>query len=188
MERCGWVTEDPLYRDYHDREWGVPSRGGRDLWEQLTLEGFQSGLSWLTILRKREGFRDAFAGFEPTIVARWGEAEIARLQTDARIVRHRGKIEATILNARAWLEIEAAGGFSAFVWDAVDGTPIQGRRATLADIPARTPASASLSKRLKSAGFRFCGPTTTYAFMQAAGLVNDHVATCHRHAPVAAMG
>jgi DNA-3-methyladenine glycosylase I len=188
MDRCGWVTDDPLYRAYHDLEWGVPQRHPRALWEQLTLEGFQAGLSWLTILRKRTGFRAAFAGFDPEIVARWGEADIARLLADPGIVRHRGKIEATIGNARAWLDLEARDGFAPFVWDTVDGTPVQNRRADLAQVPAQTPASAALSKRLKWAGFRFCGPTTTYAFMQAAGLVNDHVVTCHRHDPVAAMG
>ena len=186
MERCGWVSDDPLYRAYHDAEWGVPERDGRALFEQLTLEGFQAGLSWITILRKREGFRVAFAGFDPAVIAGWGEAEVARLLADPGIVRHRGKIEAAIGNARAYLAM--GDGFAEFVWGFVDGMPVQGRRATLADVPARTPASASMSKALKRAGFRFCGPTTCYAFMQAAGLVNDHVVTCGCHDRVAAMG
>jgi DNA-3-methyladenine glycosylase I len=187
MERCGWVTEDALYRAYHDDEWGVPQRDGRALWEQLTLEGFQAGLSWLTILKKREGFRAAFAGFEPWVVAGWGEAEVARLLADPGIVRHRGKVDATIGNARAWCEMGGAAAFSGFVWDFVDGVPVQGRRVSLAEVPAVTAVSTALSKGLKARGFRFCGPTTAYAFMQAAGLVNDHVAECHRHDAVAAM-
>ncbi|MEM7488213.1 MAG: DNA-3-methyladenine glycosylase I [Pseudomonadota bacterium] len=188
MERCGWVGDDPLYLAYHDTEWGVPERDGRALWEQLTLEGFQAGLSWITILRKREGFRAAFAGFDPEVVAHWGEAEVTRLLVDPGIVRHRGKIEATISNARAFLDIEAKGGFAFLVWDFVDGRPVQGRRADLSEVPAQTPVSKAMSKHLKAEGFRFCGPTTCYAFMQAAGLVNDHVTTCGCHDRVAALG
>lgn len=184
MERCGWVTDDPLYQAYHDTEWGVPELDARALWEKLCLEGFQAGLSWITILRKRETFRAAFAGFDPEVVAGWGEAEVARLLRDSGIIRHRGKIEATIGNARAFLAIEARQGFDRFLWDHVDGTPRQPRPATLAEVPAQTPLSVQMSKGLKAAGFKFCGPTTTYAFLQAAGLVNDHVATCHRHDPV----
>ena len=188
MQRCGWVGADPLYRAYHDDEWGVPERDPRALWEQLQLEGFQAGLSWITILRKRETFRAAFAGFAPEVVAGWGEREVERLLADPGVVRHRGKIEATIGNARAFLAMEEGPGFATFLWDHVDGRPVQNEYATLADLPAHTPLSVAMSKALKRHGFRFCGPTTCYAFMQASGMVNDHVATCHRHAPVAAMG
>ncbi|MCK0167604.1 DNA-3-methyladenine glycosylase I [Jannaschia sp. S6380] len=187
MERCGWVGDDPLYRDYHDTEWGVPERDPRALWEQLMLEGFQAGLSWITILRKRDAFRAGFAGFDPEVVAGWDEREVQRLLSDPEIVRHRGKIEATIGNARAFLAMEAEGGFSRFVWDHVDGVPQQGARASLAEVPAQTPVSLAMSKGLKRAGFRFCGPTTCYAFMQAAGLVNDHELRCACHDRVAAM-
>ncbi|MEM8851630.1 MAG: DNA-3-methyladenine glycosylase I [Pseudomonadota bacterium] len=188
MERCGWVGADPLYEAYHDEEWGVPEWDGRALWEQMILEGFQAGLSWITILRKRDGFRDAFAGFDPAVIAGWGEAEVTRLLADPGIVRHRGKIEATISNARVFLEVEAAGGFSDLIWSFVDGVPVQGRRRDLSEVPAETPVSKAMSKRLKAEGFRFCGPTTCYAFMQAAGLVNDHVVTCHCHDRVMALG
>ena len=181
-ERCAWVGSEPAYIAYHDTEWGVPQRDGRALFEMLSLEGFQAGLSWITILRKREGFRAAFDGFDPARVARYGEADVTRLVGDARIVRHRGKIEATIGNARAWLEIEARGGFAAFIWDHVDGAPVQNRFASMAEVPAETELSRRLSRALKGAGFRFCGPTTVYAFCQAAGLVNDHVTGCFRHA------
>ncbi|CTQ48613.1 DNA-3-methyladenine glycosylase I [Jannaschia donghaensis] len=187
MERCGWVGDDPLYVAYHDTEWGVPQRDPRALWEQLMLEGFQAGLSWITILRKRENFRTAFANFDPEIIARWGAPEVQRLLGDAGIIRHRGKIEATIGNARAFLDMRDGPGFDAFIWDRVDGTPQHNRPATLADVPAQTPLSVGLSKDLKKAGFRFCGPTTVYAFLQAAGVVNDHVVTCHRHDAVAQM-
>lgn len=181
MERCGWCGADPIYIAYHDTEWGVPEYDGRALWEKLVLDGFQAGLSWITILKKREAFRHAFAGFAPNIVAEWGEPEIARLLADPGIVRHRGKIEATIRGARAWQQIEAREGFSAFLWRYVDGTPLQPKPQTLADVPAQTPLSAQISKDLKKAGFGFCGPTITYAFMQATGMVNDHVVTCPCH-------
>lgn len=188
LERCGWVGDDPLYEAYHDREWGVPMRDGGALWEQLSLEAFQAGLSWITILRKREGFRAAFADFAPEAVARFGADDVARLMADPGIVRHRGKIEATIGNARAFLTLEAGAGFAAFLWAFVDGVPVQGARAILGDVPARTVASTAMSNALRAQGFRFCGPTTCYAFMQAAGLVNDHLTCCHRHDAVAAMG
>ena len=188
-ERCTWCGTDPLYVAYHDTEWGVPERDPRALWEKLVLDGFQAGLSWITILRKREAFRAAFAGFDPETVARWGEADVLRCLADPGIVRHRGKIEATIGNARAFLRIEEAGpGFAAYCWDTVDGAPLQPRRATMADVPAATPESEVLSKRLRKDGFRFCGPTIVYAWMQACGLVNDHVVTCPRHAAVATLG
>jgi DNA-3-methyladenine glycosylase I len=188
LVRCGWCGEDPLYVAYHDREWGVPERDSRALWEKLVLDGFQAGLSWLTILKKRENFRAAFAGFQPEEIAGWGEAEVARLLADPGIVRHRGKIEAAIGNARAWIALEEAGGFDRFVWDRVDGRPVQNRFATLAEVPAETPLSRALSKDLKAAGFRFCGPTIVYAWLQACGVVNDHVTGCFRHDEVARLG
>jgi DNA-3-methyladenine glycosylase I len=187
-ERCGWCGIDPLYVAYHDTEWGVPERDPRALWEKLVLDGFQAGLAWITILRKREGFRRAFAGFEPEAIAGWGEAEVDRLLADPGIVRHRGKIEATIGNARAFLAIEAREGFVPFLWKHVEGVPLQNRFATLAEVPAETPVSRAMSRDLSRAGFRFCGPTIVYAFMQATGMVNDHLVTCPRHAAVAAMG
>lgn len=188
MKRCGWAGDDPLYITYHDTEWGVPERDSRALWEVLVLEGFQAGLSWITVLRKRENFRAAFAGFDPEAIAGWGEAEVARLLDDPGIIRHRGKIAATIGNARAWQEVEAEQGFARYIWDFVDGRPVQNRFATLAEVPADTDISRKLSKDLKRRGFRFCGPTITYAFMQAAGLVNDHLVTCPCHAEVAGLG
>jgi DNA-3-methyladenine glycosylase I len=174
--RC-WPATDPLYIAYHDEEWGRPVRDERGLYERLCLEGFQSGLSWLTILRKRENFRLAFAGFEPDAVARFGEREVKRLLADAGIVRHRGKIEATIANARGVLELREAGTpLQELVWSFAPGgysTP-----QTTADWFAQTAESQALSKRLKAAGFRFVGPTTVWAAMQACGIVNDHLATC----------
>lgn len=186
--RCGWCGEDPLYVAYHDTEWGVPERDGRALWEKLVLDGFQAGLAWITILRKREAFRVAFDGFDPEVIAGWGDAEVARLLSDPGIVRHRGKIEATIGNARAFIEIEARQGFADFVWGHVDGVPLQNAWETLGDVPASTALSTRLSKELYKRGFRFCGPTIVYAWMQATGVVNDHLTGCPRHAEVAAMG
>ncbi|MDA0186286.1 MAG: DNA-3-methyladenine glycosylase I [Proteobacteria bacterium] len=180
--RCTWCGNDPLYVAYHDTEWGVPERDGRALWEKLVLDGFQAGLSWITILRKREAFRAAFAGFHPEVIARWGEDDIARLLTDPGIVRHRGKIEATIGNARAYLAIEEKTGFAPFIWRYVDDVPLQNTWADQASVPAQTALSQALSKDLGRAGFRFCGPTITYAWMQATGIVNDHLTSCHRHA------
>jgi len=188
MERCGWVGADPLYEAYHDTEWGVPEHDSRALWEKLVLDGFQAGLSWLTILRKRDNFRTAFEGFDPRVIARWDEAEVARLLADPGIIRHRGKIEATIGNARAWHRIEAEQGFDRYLWDRVNGVPIQNRWRTLAEVPAQTDLSAEISKDLKKRGFKFCGPTIVYAFMQAVGMVNDHVVSCPCHVPVAKMG
>ena len=180
MERCGWAGPEQIYLDYHDTEWGVPERDSRALWEKLVLDGFQAGLSWITILKKRDNFRAAFAGFDPDVIAGWGEAEVARLLEDPGIVRHRGKIEATIGNARAWQRIEAERGFDRFLWDHVAGRPIQNRWTGPAEVPARTALSERISKQLKQAGFRFCGPTIVYAFMQAVGMVNDHERHCPR--------
>lgn len=177
--RCPWCGTDPLYVAYHDLEWGRPIYDPRALWEALCLESFQAGLSWITILRRREGFRAAFAGFDPQIVAGWDEADVARLLQDAGIIRHRGKIAATILGAQIYLKIEADIGFADFLWSHVGGKPLQSRRH--ADLPAHIPQAVALSKSLKSAGFKFCGPTTTYAFMQAVGMVNDHMITCHAY-------
>jgi DNA-3-methyladenine glycosylase I len=180
--RCPWCGSDPLYVAYHDDEWGVPERDPRALWELLILEGFQSGLSWITILRKRENFRRAFDGFDPAKVAQYDTDDVDRLLADAGIVRHRGKIEGAIASARAYMEIEAQTGFADFVWGFVGGTTVQTGLVSMKDSVASTPASTALSKALKKAGFAFCGPTTVYAFMQAAGLVNDHLTSCHRHA------
>jgi DNA-3-methyladenine glycosylase I len=188
MERCGWVGADALYEAYHDHEWGVPEYDSRALWEKLILDGFQAGLSWITILRKRENFREAFQGFDPHVIAGWGEAEITRLLTNPGIIRHRGKIEATIGNARAWQAIEAEQGFDRYLWDHVGGRPIQTRWQTLAEVPAQTDLSVKISKDLKKRGFKFCGPTIVYAFMQAVGMVNDHLVTCPCHERVARLG
>lgn len=184
--RCSWCGTDPLYVAYHDEEWGVPEHDPRALWEKLVLDGFQAGLSWITILRKRDTFRTAFAGFNPEVVAGWGEAEVLRLLADPGIVRHRGKIEATILGARAFLKVEAREGFSPFLWQFVGGQPLQNRPASMAAVPTETAESRAMSKALKAEGFKFCGPTITYAFMQATGMVNDHLAGCPCGAGVAA--
>ena len=183
--RCDWCGDDPLYISYHDEEWGVPEYDSRALWEKLVLDGFQAGLSWITILRKRDSFREAFRGFEPAEIARWGDAEVGKLLENPGIIRHRGKIEATIGNARAWLEIEKRGGFSEFLWNFVDGRPLQNHFNSMKEVPAHTPVSTAMSKELKAAGFKFCGPTIVYAFMQASGLVNDHMISCPRHGEVA---
>jgi len=179
MIRCAWVPlDDPLYVAYHDEEWGVPQRDERRLFELLNLEGAQAGLSWATILHKREGYRKAFAGWEIEAVARFGERDVERLLGDAGIVRHRGKIEATIGNARAALALDVPLG--ELLWSFVDGETRVNDFRTVAEIPAQTPESAAMSKELKRRGFRFTGPTTCYAFMQAAGLVDDHTADCFR--------
>ncbi len=180
-DRCGWVGVEPIYIDYHDEEWGVPEWDSRALWEKLILDGFQAGLSWITILKKRENFRAAFEGFHPEVIANWGEAEVARLLTNEGIIRHRGKIEATITNAQAYLKID---DFSAYCWSFVGDAPIQNQWTTLAEVPAATDISTAFSKDLKKRGFKFCGPTIVYAWMQACGLVNDHLLSCPRHDPV----
>ncbi len=176
--RCGWCGTDPLYVAYHDTEWGRPETCGRALWEKLVLDGFQAGLAWITILRKREAFRAAFEGFEPDRIAGWGEAEVTRLLGNPGIVRSRAKIEATIGNARAYQRIEAREGFSDFLWGFVGGRVLQRRPETMADVPTETAESRAMSKALKAEGFKFCGPVIVYAFMQASGLVNDHLAGC----------
>ena len=176
--RCSWCGEDPLYVAYHDDEWGRPDVDSRALWEKLILDGFQAGLAWITILRKRPAFRAAFDGFDPEKVARYGEADIRRLLGDAGIVRHRGKIEATIGNAQAFLKIEEREGFDRFLWQFYDFRPYQNAVATMAEVPAATDISKQMSKALKAEGFRFCGPTIVYAFAQACGLVNDHLEGC----------
>ena len=187
-DRCPWCGTDPLYVAYHDAEWGVPERDPRALWEKLILEGFQAGLSWITILKKRDNFRTAFAGFDPATIASWGEGDVARLMADPGIVRHRGKIEGTIRSARAFLAVEEREGFAPYLWQHVGGRPLQTTPRSMADIPAETPVSQAISKQLKADGFTFCGPTITYAFLQAAGLVNDHLVTCPANARVRAMG
>ena len=180
--RCPWPGEDPLYIAYHDEEWGVPEYDDRALFEKLTLDGFQAGLSWITILRKREAFRAAFDGFEPQKIARYTPKRVEKLLGNAGIIRHRGKIEATISNAQAYLEImERDGGFSDFLWSFVGGEPQVNRFKRISDVPAETEMSRKMSKALKQEGFRFCGPTIVYAFAQAVGMVNDHLVTCPRH-------
>ena len=179
--RCTWPGSDPLYVAYHDEEWGVPEFDDRALFEKLILDGFQAGLSWITILRKRDTFRAAFDGFEPEAIVRYDEAKIESLMADPGIVRNRAKIVATIGNARGWLEIMGDQGFSNYLWDFVDGRPVQNRFATMADLPAETAISKAISKDLKARGFRFVGPTIVYAFMQAVGMVNDHMVPCFRH-------
>jgi DNA-3-methyladenine glycosylase I len=185
--RCQWVPEaDPLYVAYHDEEWGLPSHDDRHLFELLVLEGAQAGLSWSTILKKRQGYQNAFAGFDAERVARFGRADVERLMQDASIVRNRAKIEAAIANARATLAVrEEHGSLDGYLWGFVGGAPIRNSWRTLAEIPAETPESKTMSKELKRRGFRFVGPTICYAFMQAAGLVNDHVVDCFRYDEVA---
>jgi DNA-3-methyladenine glycosylase I len=184
LVRCSWAgISDLEYQRYHDEEWGVPKAEDRALFEKLVLEGFQSGLSWLTILKKREHFRKAFDSFDPERIARYGERDKARLMADAGIVRNRLKIESTIDNARAYLDLVERQSLASYVWGFIDGKPIVNRRRSMAEVPAQTPVSAVISKGLKSKGFRFVGPTTIYAFMQATGMVNDHLAACHRHDP-----
>ena len=184
---CAWAGDDPLMRRYHDEEWGVPVHDDRRLFEFLTLEGAQAGLSWSTILRKRENYREAFAGFDPARVARFDSRRRASLMTNAGIVRNRLKIESTVSNARAFLKVRKEfGSFDDYVWRFVDGKPIQGRRRALRAIPARTPESDALSADLRKRGFRFVGSTIMYAFMQAVGMVNDHEVSCFRHKEIKA--
>jgi DNA-3-methyladenine glycosylase I len=182
LYRCPWPRQDPLYVAYHDEEWGVPEHDDRALYEKLVLDGFQAGLSWITILRKRDNFRRAFDGFAPEIIAGYGKRKVTALMNDAGIVRNRAKIEGAILSARAYLAIMEKGpGFSALLWDFVDGKPQVNRRRGTAEVPAETPLSRAISKELAARGFKFVGPTILYAFMQAVGIVNDHLVKCYCH-------
>lgn len=188
LTRCAWVGNDPLYRAYHDNEWGVPVHDDNRLFEFLTLEGAQAGLSWLTILRKRSGYRDAFAGFDPEAVARFDEAKVAALLANPGIVRNRLKVASTITNARAFLAVrQEFGSFDAYQWRFVDGKPIRNVWKTIGEVPASTPVSDAMSRDLKQRGFRFVGSTICYAHMQAVGMVNDHTLDCFRWREIAEM-
>jgi len=176
--RCTWCGTDPVYVAYHDIEWGVPEYDSRALFEKLQLDGFQAGLSWITILRKREAFRKAFDNFDPVKMARYKPAKLERLMNDTGIVRNRLKIEASVSNAQAYL---AMPDFSTYLWNFLDGRPLQNKLRSMKDVPAMTPLAEKISKDMKKRGFRFVGPTIVYAFMQACGLVNDHMIDCHRH-------
>ena len=179
---CDWCLGDPLYRDYHDREWGMPLFDERRLFEFLILEGAQAGLAWITVLRKREAYRHALDDFDPAKMARYGEQDRDRLLTNPGIIRNRLKIDSALRNARAYMTMREAGEkFSDFLWQFVDGRPIQNRWRSLAEVPASTPESEAMSKALKQKGFNFVGPTICYAFMQATGMVNDHLVSCYRH-------
>ena len=187
--RCPWCGDDALYVAYHDREWGVPVHDDTTLFEFLILESAQAGLSWITILRKREGYRAAYSGFDPEVVARFGPERVDEMLADPGIVRNRAKVEASIRNAQAFLAVqEDCGSFASYVWSFVDGRPIQHRWRRMAEVPAIGPVAGDLSKDLRQRGFRFLGPTTVYAHMQATGMVNDHLVGCFRHAQVAAVG
>jgi DNA-3-methyladenine glycosylase I len=185
--RCAWANpKEPIYVAYHDEEWGVPEYDPAALWGKLVLDGFQAGLSWITILKKREAFRAAFAGFDPDRVARFGAADRARLLADAGIIRSAAKIDAAIEGAKLFLGMREAGeDFSAFLWAFVGGRPIQNAWTSIGAVPAQTPEAQAMAKALKAKGFKFCGPVIVYAFMQAVGMVNDHVTSCPRHAAVA---
>jgi DNA-3-methyladenine glycosylase I len=186
LKRCPWPKEDPLYLAYHDEEWGVPEYDDRALYEKLVLDGFQAGLSWITILRKRENFRRAFDNFNPEKIARYPNRKIESLMKDAGIIRNRAKIEGAVRSARAYLQIMESGqGFSVLLWDFLDGKPKQNRFKSIKQVPAETEISRKMSKELIARGFKFVGPTIVYAFMQAVGMVNDHLVGCHRHAACA---
>jgi DNA-3-methyladenine glycosylase I len=190
LHRCGWrgMAGDPLYEAYHDTEWGAPEYDSRALWEKLVLDGFQAGLAWITILRKREAFRAAFDNFDPEKVARYGEVERARLMADPGIVRSNAKIDAAIGSAKIYLEMRERGeDFAEFCWGFVNGKPIQNGWSEVGQVPAQTPLAAEISKALKAKGYKFVGPVIVYAWMQATGLVNDHLTCCFRHEPVKAM-
>jgi DNA-3-methyladenine glycosylase I len=188
LQRCPWPKDDPLYVAYHDEEWGVPEYDDRALYEKLVLDGFQAGLSWITILRKRENFRRAFDNFEPEKIARYTPKRVEKLMQDAGIVRNRQKIEGAVLSAKAWLDImEKTDGFSPLLWDFLDGKPKVNKFRSPSQVPAETPVSKAMSKELAARGFKFVGPTIVYAFMQAVGMVNDHLVTCCRHEPLADM-
>ena len=183
-ERCPWPGNDALYIKYHDTEWGVPEHNSKMLWEKLTLEGFQAGLSWITILKKRESFRKAFDDFQPEIVATYDEQKITTLLQNKDIIRHRGKIEATVQNAKKFLDIEKDQGFNNFLWKYTNHQTLQSRVQSQSEIPNSTNLSEQISKDLKKLGYRYCGPTIVYAFMEAAGLVNNHMINCPRHTEV----
>jgi DNA-3-methyladenine glycosylase I len=185
LHRCPWPGTDPLYVAYHDEEWGAPEWDDRALFEKLILDGFQAGLSWITILRKRETFRLAFDGFQPEKIARYDERKFAKLMADPGIVRNRAKIAAAPALARVWLDLQEKGGFARHLWGFVDGRPLAKPRKSLADVPAQSPQAEALSKDLKQRGAKFVGPTIVYAFMQAVGMVNDHLSECHRCAACA---
>lgn len=187
--RCGWSVKEPIYIGYHDEEWGVPEYDPRALYEKLVLDGFQAGLSWITILKKRENFRAAFDNFDPQKIARYGKRDVNRLMQNAGIIRSGSKIEATIRGAQLWLDIEEKepGGFTELIWKHVGGAPKVNSYKTLKQVPAKTKMSEGLAKELKGRGFNFCGPVIVYAFAQAVGMVNDHIVSCHRHAPCAAI-
>jgi DNA-3-methyladenine glycosylase I len=186
LQRCPWPKQDPLYVAYHDEEWGVPEYDDRALYEKLVLDGFQAGLSWITILRKRENFRRAFDDFDPEKIARYPKRKVEQLMGDAGIVRNRAKIEGAVGSARAFIKIMESGpGFSALLWDFVDGRPKVNRFSSTKRVPAETELSRKMSKELIGRGFKFVGPTIVYAFMQAVGIVNDHLVTCHRRAACA---
>ena len=187
--RCGWSVKEPIYIAYHDEEWGVPEYDPRALYEKLVLDGFQAGLSWITILKKRGAFRAAFDDFDPQKIARYGKREVNRLMKNAGIIRSEPKIQAAIRGAQLWLDIQEKepGGFAHFIWKHVDGKPKVNHYKTLKQVPAKTKMSEGLAKELKTRGFNFCGPVIVYAFAQAVGMVNDHIISCHRHEPCAAM-
>ncbi|MGL4439146.1 MAG: DNA-3-methyladenine glycosylase I [Bosea sp. (in: a-proteobacteria)] len=186
--RCPWPGTDPFYVAYHDTDWGVPELDDRALFEKLILDGFQAGLSWITILRKRENFRTAFDGFEPARIVHYGPEKVEALMADAGIIRNRSKIEGTIKSARIWLDMMERGSFAKHLWGFVDGAPIQGQFRTHHEVPTQTRAAEAMSKDLKARGFTFVGPTIVYAFMQAVGMVNDHLVDCYRHPECAELG
>ena len=190
LTRCSWPGEDSLYVAYHDEEWGVPEYDPRALYEKLVLDGFQAGLSWITILRKRENFRRAFDGFNPQKIARYGKRDVARLLKNEGIIRSRAKIEAAIKGAQVWIDIQEKerGGFTEFIWNHVDGKPKVNRYKSIKQVPAKTPMSEKLSQELRQRGFNFVGPVIVYAFAQAVGMVNDHIVNCYRYSELAAPG
>jgi DNA-3-methyladenine glycosylase I len=189
LVRCGWSVKEPIYVAYHDEEWGVPEYDPRALYEKLVLDGFQAGLSWITILKKRENFRAAFDNFAPDKIARYGKRDVKRLMKNEGIIRSGPKIEAAIRGAQLWLDIEdkEPGGFTEFIWKHVGGVPKVNRYKSIRQVPAETKMSEGLAKELKARGFNFCGPVIVYAFAQAVGMVNDHLVSCHRHEPCAAL-
>jgi DNA-3-methyladenine glycosylase I len=187
LRRCPWCGSDPLYVAYHDEEWGVPEHDDRALFEKLILDGFQAGLSWITVLRKRDEFRQAFDGFEPSIIARYDARKVRALMSNPGIVRNRAKIDATIGNAKAYLALSERVRFSDYLWGFIDHEPKVNRFRSIRQIPAETPLAQKISKELRAAGFKFTGPTIVYAFMQAVGMVNDHLIGCHRHAACAGL-